>query len=295
MIVLSSDSTEAERQLSALQAMLSAIGQAQANFLGSVPNRFANAESRALSKVQQDGKFVLRVDQSAAQSGRSPQRVSWVFRRLHEMASSEAEVRVSTQSQVTAFLRAQGGTRPTFETYTLPGRGYFRLPGPVRLDNVSVATVHPRTGANRTVLAIGRTLVHELVIHAWRDIFFYQRVPGTSQPASDLAMSSEHHDRPHRPNSLGQHSLSDAEADLIDYYYDLAMGNTLAFGERTHPGFGQKVRALGGVMGSRIPTLGAHRRSAAEYAIEQARFLNQASQFRQQMDRMQRLESRVSR
>jgi hypothetical protein len=295
MIVLNSYPEEARRQLAAIQAMMDAIGQAQGNHLGSVQRSFSRAESRALSLVQRGDGFILGVDLGVAQAGRSPHRVSWVFRRLHEMASSQAAVRVATQRQVTSFLRADGGTRPRFEDYILPGRGSFRLPGPVRTVDVSVATVHPLTGVDRTLLDMGRTLVHELVVHAWRDISFYQRALGTDQPRADPATTSEHRDYPHFPGSMGPHNLADAEADLIDYYYDLARGHTLRFGEAHHPGFSRIIRVLGGVMGSRIPTLGARHRATSEYTAEQARFLEQVRLFRQQMDRMRQLESRISR
>jgi hypothetical protein len=139
-------------------------------------------------------------------------------------------------------------------------------------------------------LDIGRTLVHELVVHAWREVFL---VGAGLRNAHGLA-ASLHQSSLHIPSPTAEHNLADAEGDLIDYYYDLARGYTVAFGEQQHPDFERIIGVLGGVMGSRIPSLEPFRRSAPAYVIEQAQFLERARHFRQQMDRMVELESRVS-
>jgi hypothetical protein len=290
MIGLGPEPEKAELHLAALKEMMHAIGRAQAAHLAIRRASFSAAESTSMSIASARSRPVLGLALESARRDRAPHQISWVLRRIHDLVSAPADVQLSTRPRVAALLLAYGATHPRYESYVLPGRGYFRLPGPVRVVGVIAAEVHPTTQANRTHLDIGRTLIHELVVHAWREVF----LPGAGLPGAHPATSSIHQARPHIPSPTTGHNLADAEADLIDYYYDLARGDTLAFGERAHPGFARIVRILGGVMGSRIPSLEPYRRGSSEYVIEQAQFLERARAFRRQMDRMHQLESRVS-
>jgi hypothetical protein len=276
--------------------MLLAVGNAQANHLNR-GTRFAETESRAVSANQQGGRWVLHFDRDVARRGRGP-RVSWVFRRLNELSTADAEVSPVLRRYATPSRRAEGVTRPVPEAYYIPGAGYFRLPGPYRSVDLAIGTRHARTRARRSDLDIGRTLVHELVIHAWRDVFFYQPRPWSQDPPPSRGSGSAHRDHAHTTGAATdgmQHNYPDAEADLLDHYYDLERGHDLEWAEARHTGFSRAVGLLGGVMGSNVPSFPQYRPPTEQYVQERAVFLRQARAFAEQRRRMEELERRASR
>jgi hypothetical protein len=218
MILLGTDRDTAERIVNAIQTMMSAIGRADAKVhrLNS-----PDAEARAISWRLAQGVYYLSVNLAEARSARG-RRTSWVLERLNELEHSPASVTAQLPTESSSYVRSFGGTQPDPQGYTVPGRGHFRLPGPFGLVTIAVATIHPRTRMPRGAIDIGRTLIHELVIHAWREVSYYQRAVGGVGPENLNPMSqSIHSDRPHAVGR-GSHNLADYEADLIDYYYDVA-------------------------------------------------------------------------
>jgi len=295
-MVIFPDQATAARARDAIKAMLKAVGAAQSNHLHASPD-FHQAEARIISVREVKGRWILHIEGRVARQRRGGS-VSWVLLRLIEVAEAEAEVSPTLRPQVSPSGRATGVTLPKPISYYIPGAGSFRLPGPYNYVDIPVATVHPLTHESRSILAIGRSLVHELIIHAWRDILFYQPRPYSTDPHASPGAGSSHRDASHttgRRSSGRQHNYADAEADLLDYYYDLAVGHSLEDSEANHTGFSRSVQLLGGIMGTNISFFRQYRRATAEYSEERARFLEQARAFAVQRRHVEALERNMSR
>ncbi|MCB9595281.1 MAG: hypothetical protein H6719_21360 [Sandaracinaceae bacterium] len=289
-IELHPDHGLARRQANAIVAFLVAIGRAQRDAVGR-GLRFALAEGDAVTAV--DGR--LHIDEGLARAGRGAVGLSWTFLRLYELVESDAVVRPRLTASI-ARGGAYGVTRPDFGGHAVPGRTYAYLPAPASSVEVTVATSRRRSASSpswvpRTSLDIGRTLIHELCVHAWRDVSFYQPPPGGGLPGRP-AQESRHRAAEHAMARPGTpHNLADAEGDLIDHYWDLE--TTRRNGRRVEdPHVATIVNQVGGVMGRRIlqwmRETAALRQASAELRRERARFVERRDDFERSQRRRER-------
>mgnify|MGYP001206665716 CR=1 FL=1 len=292
-IELDRDLLLAEHQTLSLRAFMLAVGRAQASVL-SEGFSFAEAEANSITlqtqNVDGDATSTLQIDDSAAITQRGRHGASWVYARLVELVASTARVRCSLVPLVGRGL-AHGVTRANFGGHALPGRRYVRLPGPVAEVDVLVGAQRRRRGvvSSRDPLDIGRTLVHELVIHAWRDVSFYQPAPVPGQHRAEVREDSGHRAAPHSAAApTGRlHNYADAEGDLIDLYWDIETQS-----RDPSAGHARRIaRQVGGVLGTRIlrwQIATAPRREQAEtFRQERLRFLEQRLRFEESLRQLQ--------
>jgi len=215
-----------------------------------------------------------------------------VFLRLAELVASSAVVRARLTRSI-ARGGAYGVTRPDFGGHAIAGRSFRYLPAPASAVDLSVATRRRRSPneaslVRRSSIDIGRTLIHELAIHAWRDVSFYQPPPSSGR-RSRADIEARHRAPEHAMAPPGtSHNLADAEADLIDHYWDLEMSR--GSGRRSEdPHVTGMVTRVGGVMGLRIlrwmRETASLRAAAEEIRAERARFLQERDRFERSIRR----------
>jgi RHS repeat-associated protein len=193
----------AHEQLRSIAIYLHAVGAAQAYELGLSGEefrRFMEAESRAISVVEQDGRYLLQVDLDLARRGRGRPEVSWVLQRLYDLTSSSAVIRLSTGPL--ANESALG------ETFPASAEGY---------SSEVFVVVRPISEIGSR-LEFGLTAVHELVIHAWRSVNFYQPRSSITQLPSDFEVAYHMYSGHSVVRRGSAHSWADVEADLLDEY-----------------------------------------------------------------------------
>jgi RHS repeat-associated protein len=195
----------ATHQLNAIQEALKDVGAAQAQALGlkgAERERFVMAESKAISVVEMKGRFLLYVDLNAAMEGRGGRYVSWVLERLYHLTQSSWSVGVLTGPDVTGSRVNIGATQGVRESLSVP--------------TVSLVNTKRADYTKTPVRLLGETIIHELVIHAWRDAFFglagkvddwdYFNTSGHNHPIHSLLTSTKEHNWP------------DIEADVLTWY-----------------------------------------------------------------------------
>ncbi len=152
----------AQFQLNAMKKYLQVVGVAQAKGLGLSgveAERFMAAESNAISMTKKDGKFFLSVDEQLAKKGRGGHAISWVLERLQNLTQSRSMLRVVTANRIfVPYGEASGRTFPK-----IMGGSQPYIPVGIRTDSIKEGY------AGRPLSSVGRTIVHELVIHAWRE------------------------------------------------------------------------------------------------------------------------------
>jgi hypothetical protein len=174
-----------------MKAFLRTLGRWETHFLsGESPSfqaRFSEAEASSIG-VQN---LQLVVDLRQARLARAPYRVSWVFERLHELATDsahEVEVWFIPFGPHTSFTGQTVGQRP----------------------HISVLLHHLLEP-----LQLGETTCHELAIHAWR------RARWGLVPASRSALTSGHGDLFHITDQITGyepwHTAADVEADVLQF------------------------------------------------------------------------------
>jgi len=181
----------AQRIVEGMKAFFRALGQWEAHFLWSeslsFQTRFANVEADSIGARN----LQLVLNLGRAQAARYPYRVSWVFERLHELASD------STQEIEVWFIPF--GPNTSFTGQTLGAR-----------PNISVLLHHLLEP-----LQLGDTVSHELAIHAWR------RARWGLVPASRNPLTSGHADAFHITDRINayrpSHTASDVEADVLQF------------------------------------------------------------------------------
>lgn len=182
---------QSNRILAGVQEFLRQLARWENRFLSEENTRFRNsfieAEAQALSAPDLN----LEADRSIALSRRAPFRLSWVFARIHELASNQnidIEVWSMPYGPSAGFTGHTSGLPPHI-----------------------VITLNDRLqGAE-----LGQTLCHELSIHAWRKVRY-----GDTRTIT----TGVHRDDFHRQARLGpdyhpHHSLADTEADLLSLIF----------------------------------------------------------------------------
>ena len=272
-------STVAQDQLMAIRRYLRAVGDAQARELGlegEEAERFALSEAQSIEL--REGR--LHVDLTSAQSGRG-QRESWVLRRLWELTHADEVVEVTTVGAIhhdgdqeplgitlppNAVSLARDNNEPRI---LVVARSDNRLapryvsPNP---QNPNVPLIVPdltlRADPNfaGSLLDMGETFVHELVLHAWRDAYARAEREIPAQITETVAVWNApegHNARRHQEGGRQSgtpernvHSQADLEADLLAFY---AQGNRIL----EQPLSTSAVRRLGGVMAQGVERLRA--------------------------------------
>lgn len=261
----------AEVQLRSIQRFLRAVGDAQARDLGlegDEAEQFARAEFEAITI--RDGQ--LHVDLESARAGRGRSE-SWVLRRLWELAHAEEVIEVVTVEEIESVFaggESLGVTVPSVTTgrrrtdgdsavLAIASRNRSRPTFESRLVRPNLTPrADPSTHFAESRLDYGETFVHELTIHAWREVFApsARRVPEQPDTISIDPGAQGHVAKRHRIGSpqsseaeLNVHAQADLEADLLEFY-------ALGARQSERPLSSDAVRRLGGVQGGRVERVG---------------------------------------
>jgi len=240
----------AQSQIRDMQAYMRLVGEAQADALGlqgDLRSRFIEAEASSISSIQDEGgriflqvnieqaqrtrQAVLEAAASTANAGaqslimsmlRGPaeMQVSWFLPRLHELSSSSEFTLEIWSGQLAQGGNIGRGTMDPNSRVQEPDAPFHYRRGLVYLEirpteRQERATTHrPPTYEE----AHGEVLVHEMVVHSWRQFRFGQLI-------NPFHRGSSHWDPGHtglqeavRQGPLEGHSLVDVEADLLSYY-----------------------------------------------------------------------------
>jgi RHS repeat-associated protein len=210
---ISKSKKTAMKQLYAIQAYLWKVGHSQAKALGlkgEERQRFIMAEWKAISIAQLNGNFYLYVDLNSAMEGRGGRWVSWVLERLYHLTQSQKTVRV-----ITGPRALRGGAMGSTRSMEMVHEEEKLERSKVRLPISVISKTEPNEFfKRRTPSAVGRTIVHELIIHAWRNVWF----PSGRHRPWDCFTNPGHKGVTHLNTYKELHSWPDIEADLLDYY-----------------------------------------------------------------------------
>jgi RHS repeat-associated protein len=255
----------AREQLGQIQIFLRAVGVAQANALGltgETAERFVEAESEAIGMEGSNGHYRLTINAMAAQQGRGGRDVSWVLQRLIELTQVAAINRVVSARTVTGAGALTGATYP------------LRMEEGVARSLATVVGTSRGETRNWSRLEMGGTIVHELIVHAWREVNFPQPSEHVVRRTSQMVLArsatlSRHVHLEHagmQVLSRDLHGVADDEAHLLQYYqtrYSPQIFRRLneippafqpaAYREMRHDV--QGIERLGGVMGDNTVSL----------------------------------------
>lgn len=195
----------AREQYSAISKYIQAVGLSEGRELGLTGEElrtFSMAESNSLSLEERNGRFFLAVNLESASDNRGEHSLSWVLLRLADLANAtRIHVSVLTGHNPVNGGRTYPDSRLILSEDEQNTQFFGDLTTPLESDDryrtlseetVVAARTHsimrgrPRFSRTR----IGETLVHELVIHAWRDAFFPQLTREAFDRLSDDAMAS---------------------------------------------------------------------------------------------------------
>ena len=200
----------ATQQLNAVKKYLQAAGAVQAkelNLSGKEFSTFMTAEANAITLVKRGNRYFMNVNMKKATKAKGGRQPSWIFKRLYHIAKSKALTRIvaaeSSYEGVSGFTKGYGKQNPAY-SYVVVGIRTAPFEGTKR----------------RPLLGTGESIVHELVIHAWRNIHFKQPETRFEVNPHNFKHSS-HFSASHITGENTYpitHNWSDIEANILKYY-----------------------------------------------------------------------------